>query len=151
MPDIQTMTTFDAQLIQLLRDIFPALSAQGGGEDVAYHLGLLGDNLGLQSVQPIAVGHGGRGEDALLHSHPDADSHVAGVAGGLHLGEGGVDRRHLLGAESACINVLLLELDCDTQFEELPHESKRISCVAGEPRHGFDQDAVNSPRSIIVY
>lgn len=108
-------------------------------------LGLLGDNLRLQSVQAVAVGHGGRGEDALLHPHFDAESHVAGVARGLHLGEGRIDRGRLLGTEPAGVDALLFEADGDAQPHQLPHEVQGVSGVAGEAGHGFDQDTVDFP------
>ena len=86
-----------------------------GRENLAYYAGLLGDDLRLQAVQPVAVGHGGGGEDAPLHSHPDAGAHIAGVIGGFHLGEARVDGGRLLRGELAGVDVLLLEADGDAQ------------------------------------
>ena len=114
-------------------------------EDAADYFGLLGDDLRLQPVQTVAVGHGGWGEDPFLHPHFDAEPHVAGVAGGLHLGEGGIDRGCLLRAEPAGVDVLLFEADGDAQPHQLPHEVQGIPGVAGESGDGLDQDAVDFP------
>lgn len=108
-PDLAVMAALDAPLVQHFGDFLPAMAAQCRGEDIPHHLGFLGDDLRLQAVQAVAVGHGGRGEDAPLHPHPDAGPHVAGMVGGLHLGEACVDGGGLFRGEPASVDVLLLE------------------------------------------
>lgn len=126
-----------------------ALALERQCEDLAHYPGLLGNDIRLQPVQPVAVGHGGWGEDPLLHPHPDAEPHIAGVAGGLHLGEGGVNGSGLLGAELAGVDVLLFEADGDSQPHQLPHEVQAVPGVAGEAGHGLDQYPVDLPGAAV--
>ena len=61
------MAPVDAGFIQPLGDIRVPLTLERRSKNLPYHLGLLGHDLWLQPVQPVAVGHGGWGEDPLLH------------------------------------------------------------------------------------
>ncbi len=137
------MAPLNTRFIQPFCDLCVALAPECQPEDLPHHLGLLGDDFRLQPIQPVAVGHGGGGEDPLLHPHPDAGAHIAGVGGGLHLGEGRVDGGGLLGGQLPGVHVLLLEVDGDAQPQQLPHKVQGVLGVPGEPGDGLDQDAVD--------
>ena len=142
-PHFLPVLTGNPQLIQLLGNICPPPAPECQPEDLPHHLGLLGDDFRIQPVQPVAVGHGGGGEDPLLHPHPDAGAHIAGVGGGLHLGESRVNGGGLLGGQLPGVHILLLEADGDAQPQQLPHKVQGVLGVPGEPGDGLDQDAVD--------
>ena len=103
------------------------------------------DDLQIPVDQPVAIRGAGRGKDAFLHPHLDADTHRAGVVGGLHLGESAVDLRHLFRGHFARVDVLLLEADGDPQPEQFSDVLDMILGIPGEARHGFDQYPVDLP------
>ena len=145
MPSLPAMAPDSPQLIQLMGDIRRPLALEVGVVDIPDDLRLLGDDLQLPSRQPVAVGSGGRDEDPFLHPHPNADPHIVGVVGGLHLGESAVDLGDLLGGHLPGVDVLFLEADGDAQPEQFPHIPDVVRGVPGEAGGGLDQHPVDLP------
>ena len=144
-PPFPATPTGNTQLIEFLGDVIQTLPFEIGFVDIPDDLRLLRDDLQFPPRKPVPVGGGRGNEQPLFHAHPDADAHVVGVVGGLHLGEGAVDLGDLLGGHLTGIDVLLLEADGDAQPEQFPHIPDVVRGVPGEAGGGFDQYPVDFP------